>query len=323
MNYEKLHLEESKDSPSIPESEEKALSERNILVEKMKEIRQAPNGDYILPPEIKELIMEKVKDINEPGTGVHSIKSWHPKLKESREDSIQILESVLASGIVTSMSIEGEEGKWVDEFHPGGGNYILQKKKLKDFMWKYRKVIKDKRLASPYPYFNIVGKSIKSIDSTIFANKRFITILFDVNKLLRSGRVIIDGLGNKDAIGKKWDEYYRKIKLGEQIESWEDIPGAWDELFGYMLARNDYDRELGDSVTKYYPRIPSRFFNGIVLNDDYLSPDELQEIIKIMIQVNQKHPERLLPIYDIYGNLIWPEYMSYNRIKEMSEEKGI
>lgn len=40
-----------------------------------------------------------------------------------------------------------------------------------------------------------------------------------------------------------------------------------------------------------------------------------------MQEVNKNNPERLLPIYDIFGNLLWPKQMSYEEVKKYVAER--
>ncbi len=51
------------------------------------------------------------------------------------------------------------------------------------------------------------------------------------------------------------------------------------------------------------------------------TPEEIDDAVNyvasVMIEKNKKHPERMVPIYDREGNLLWPEKMSVNEIKKM------
>ncbi len=40
-----------------------------------------------------------------------------------------------------------------------------------------------------------------------------------------------------------------------------------------------------------------------------------------MVKVNEKTPERIVPVYDSRGNLLWPKQMHYEKVKELVQKK--
>jgi hypothetical protein len=56
-----------------------------------------------------------------------------------------------------------------------------------------------------------------------------------------------------------------------------------------------------------------------------MSREEFQKkadaVIKVMLEADATKPERLLPVYDIQGNLIWPEKITYENVKKLIEQR--
>lgn len=82
------------------------------------------------------------------------------------------------------------------------------------------------------------------------------------------------------------------------------------------------------------PRIAPRFITGLILNrisEERRDPDcflsetnivNLVKIVKVMIGEHQLNPKiNLLPVYNSHGDLLWPEQMSYEEVKEFVAER--
>lgn len=48
-----------------------------------------------------------------------------------------------------------------------------------------------------------------------------------------------------------------------------------------------------------------------------------EDIARTLLQVDETHPDRLIPIYDAYGNMLWPTKMSHEEIQNKLKEKTI
>jgi hypothetical protein len=46
------------------------------------------------------------------------------------------------------------------------------------------------------------------------------------------------------------------------------------------------------------------------------------DLAETLLKTNQMHPDRLIPIYDVYGNMLWPKNMSHEEVQKMLEEKN-
>jgi len=48
----------------------------------------------------------------------------------------------------------------------------------------------------------------------------------------------------------------------------------------------------------------------------------LQQYVEAMLEANKDYPDRLIPIYNSQGDLLWPEQMSYEEVQQLVEERN-
>jgi hypothetical protein len=46
-----------------------------------------------------------------------------------------------------------------------------------------------------------------------------------------------------------------------------------------------------------------------------------EDIARTLLQADEAHPDRLIPIYDVYGNMLWPTKMTHEEIQNKLKEK--
>ena len=66
---------------------------------------------------------------------------------------------------------------------------------------------------------------------------------------------------------------------------------------------------LGDEVDGAKPYVPE------------INQDDLSKLIAIMGNAFKDDKEKLLPVYDAVGNLLWPKQMNYEEVKNFVEER--
>lgn len=129
----------------------------------------------------------------------------------------------------------------------------------------------------------------------------------------------------------------------------DDVRGDvfYDPLDGSI---NESKQEEGERVKMVesefgfvtWPRVAPRRFQGIVYSAikkvaehdrdkeskvyqtthdaEYFSETDLVRIARniaaTMVEANEGHPERIIPIYDSRGYLLWPKYIPYSELKE-------
>lgn len=70
-------------------------------------------------------------------------------------------------------------------------------------------------------------------------------------------------------------------------------------------------------------RVAPRKFSGIVVSctDSEKCQRSADDIARVMIETNANHPDRLIPIYDISGNMLWPTNVTYEEIQKNKNGK--
>lgn len=96
------------------------------------------------------------------------------------------------------------------------------------------------------------------------------------------------------------------------------------------FARPGYINEQGQAIPNSIQgftlngRVAPRFFKGIMLNERSSNPSQQEQETqdkKLDYLVSQMEKcKRKLPVYDIEGNLIWPQQMSYEEVKQYVAE---
>lgn len=123
---------------------------------------------------------------------------------------------------------------------------------------------------------------------------------------------------NKKAI-KSEEQFKKMCERTKQIMVEREKKSTFD-LGGRAKGEwQNFDSQCGFILT---PRIPPRFFTGIILDrHPELGTSDAGGVANLMTETNRDNPDRLFPIYDIHGNLLWPKQMTYAEVKEFVEQK--
>ncbi len=239
-----------------------------------------------LSPEVLNLVMAKVQSIDTEGVGFHSILGDH-KGKEDKESVKQVLKDGLLGGPWAD-----NKGLWAS----------MARTQRKGPLW-----------------FNIVGRASDggSVAEARWSRYKKFTILFNLDSFqevkVPSGRAL------KEA--KKKDVSTASFAHLQSHEYSADPDGLW---------RGEKDPNSNWGFILQY-RVAPRFFTGVVLGPgssdgqtrnlagDFNEKD-LEELIGTMMAADKDNPGLLLPIYDLRGNLLWPQSMSYEEVKKKVEE---
>jgi len=271
-----------------------------------------------LSSEVIEKIMEKVQDIDKKG------------LAYSQSD-YDNLPGILKDGLLGQESYN----------RPGGKKEGYKKRFGKEWAENTHKT-KD-----AFVHFNIIGrgrdllgeKGLEIGRSYLGMPPNTIAIVFDI----KNYEEVQQNYGAQEGKSHTFlnhDPNKRGEKLGVSIP---------DTEFGFVLSfrvaprlfqgivlspgRNMTNTEIemkirgderekqkyGYSYDEEYNR--ARYKKDKIADDDY-SP-YIKEIVESMKEVNETKPERLIPIYDADGNLLWPEQMSYEEVKKYVAERDI
>jgi hypothetical protein len=250
--------------------------------------------------ELIKIIMNKVCDINEKGIAFHSLHAdkMAMPVKENREEK---LPSVLRSGIVGVTSTKAEVSD----------NKVRMKSAKDHFVDFIRSGIR------PDVYFNITGRTngvnyrdgIKANFIIFHEKEDTVAIIFNLDPFKEVPHDYSDELPSLT--------YSNNSQCVYPKNNSEASSGRKGEL--NLSSSPDYGFRLAS-------RVPPRFFKGILIhigedrfNDKELYFSKLQsklkEVVEQMHEVNRGRTKYLLPIYDSYGDLLWPKHMSHKDVQ--------
>lgn len=257
------------------------------------------SAEFQLTPEIEEKVMEKVQDIDKYGTAFSSLS--FQSSKDERETAGR-LKDTLKTGLLGTSGNGGEE------------------KNLDQRVQEWKQNARSWNIPVSQVWFNIVGR-MSGISGEHQIKKSYMisingaAIIFDlsdfqelpvatIRNIYQSGKPKEHIVGTFSAdtdrnIGYRMNEFKDRIVIGKNKHK---------------------SHKVIDSMGFHTPfRISPKLFQGIVLAP-YFS--EVVDIyIKAMSESCNNKPEVLLPVYDLYGNLLWPRQMSYEEVKQFVAER--
>lgn len=306
------------------------------------------NFEQELSPEVIEMIMNKVQDIERPGIAFSVIKNIK-------------FEDVIKEGLL--------------------GSYEMPTKGMSTDINKEDWAKRARKDRNSNVYFNITGrmagKKSQSIRSSYWVShsklqQNNIIILFNISKFKEEFPIF----DRRDETKKSNNHTYRPILTytGHQIEIIEKLFGqnkgleksreGYDNNFdeGWYTRRSEWEKRIRAFVENISEedkakvigqmdpddengfalshRVSPRYFQGIVADficdEDWesrardhrrtygynypLFEDRVKPYLKLLLSENINHPERLVPIYDTFGNLFWPQKMSHEEVKKFVDE---
>lgn len=247
-----------------------------------KKLSEAP-----LSPEQIEKIMEKVQDIDTEGIA-YSV--FYPS--EGTDENPSILKNILEKGLL---------GR--DPTRRGG---------IDDRVVNAKSWVADVKTKRAVVHFNVVGRKIRSQDHKYkreIAESYYMTaprdqmvVLFDVGSFEEEKPNDID---IRRALETGFVPRHKTFQSNDTSDVYNEL-----EVWGRPMPDTEYGFVL-------FHRVPPRLFRGLISRNG----KKVEETVKEMTEVYKDHPESLLPIYDIGGNLLWPEKMDYENIKKLVGER--
>lgn len=288
-----------------------------------------------LSPEIIELVMEKVENILKPDLAFHVLNAnRQPKERD------EILGDMLRDGILgITRERKAEQQKAHYEKRPPShtqrGAYVDD--------------VKSGGL--PQIWFEINGRiQLKSsIEDSIWMNTSIvpvnIAIVFDLSHFT-------DGIGTHERyeqqiekIKKSGSKYPKNDYIQQQSSIGTFFPATTigpSEPQAWMRGLQKTKGEM-DTGFVLLGRVSPRYFKGIVLKvnrevKEHVDPTHtysrdneesdpvaiqtvLKKIVDMQLKIYKLTPDKILPVYDRHGNLLWPRQMSRNNLATTDEEK--
>lgn len=263
-----------------------------------------------LGPEVIETVMGKIEDIRVPGTAFHVLNANRYQ-KNKKEET---LGHMLRDGILglTRERVSEEQraaGEKRPPSHTQRGAYIEDLKSGK----------------LPTVFFDIVGRNTDQDGFWLGHASGKIAIIFDLSHF-------VDGIGQQQDFERQldtlrenrstnpWKDYLKEhVKIGKYFPTdgtFPNKPFGWTKD-GKSIGQIDMGHQL-------FGRVSPRHFKGIILeppSDTAVQDEMIRKIVEIQLNVYKLQPEKLLPIYNRAGDLLWPKQLRHEKIIEENEEK--
>lgn len=253
------------------------------------EIRMQNGEIQELSPEILEMIMNKVQDINRYGVAFHRIGGT------SSNDELNRVKFVLKDGLLGRSRGSKDAKSWASA--------VRKKKATAEIYVNITGRFKSVLYGEDQDGNEIEVLSPPTIENAQFGHNQAITVLFDIS----SFKEIEPMEGNEDEVARK-------------LPAHSFVVNQFDKPNRYEVNEKGETVSLKSSLGfELKARVAPRFFSGIILGSE--SRQDVQSIVSIMLKVDKDKPERILPVYDVKGNLLWPKKMDYEEVKSLVKEK--
>lgn len=247
-----------------------------------------------ISPELKASVIKKINDLDKAGVAYH--------VTQDSPDTPKLI-SMLETGLVTGMVSHIAKTYYAEE------DRASLPKRVREVA---AHEIKYGKNPNSHLWFNIVGRA-RDTKSEPDAT----TEIEQMGLYNWEGQVaVLFNISDFTEVEKPDKSYFEKRKhfsYNHDIKRSETEPNKALSSLGFMI--ND--------------RISPRRFQGIVLRTHTKAnypehehagtiwPKKLKEVVATMLDINKDHPERIVPIYDEMGNLLWPEKLSRDQINEL------
>ncbi len=294
---------------------------------------------FELSHEQLEIVMAKVQDINEPETGLHSI-SQHSQSEEGLNKRLSNLEAELKDGILgqhnRGESIDNRE-EWIKKAKDREGLFLYfniigrEIKGIKDSFWMWEG-IRQNPVALIFDYKNFKEVDIEDFTHTYDEtgnNRRPALDIYPTKTFGRNGT----SSGNLPGFDMGYALNFRvsprffkgvvfRVDRKSIDEDFKEIEAELSKKYEEPLRRkygSDYEMHLRHAVSHDMSiyRNTHKYFE---VTDEAKMQERVDEIVAVMLNVNKDKPDRLLPVYDIHGNMWWPKRMTYEEVIKLKTE---
>lgn len=257
---------------------------------------ETPARKVEITPEIEEIILEKLQDIDQDGTAYTSLESGAQDIQTENED--HGLEDILQNGILNREWYYARLGKK----STANGLVDLEPSEKMDTEQK-RGVV----------YFFIVGRtdiprqddSKTEIAQGKYSQNSFATIVFDLGRFSEIDKEQFPNPfwagGTLPPNTYTYNGSLQSLRSGGKSEN------------GRYLANMNDGFALADAI-------PANSFKGIIVRES--SDETINRIMDIQKKAHQEQPENMLPIYNINGDLLWPRKIAYKEVQQLVGEKA-
>lgn len=296
--------------------------ESDILdVERAQAEKIAAITETELSQEVIEAVMNKVQDINKPGTGFHAFSKAFDNT--STEEILRVLGSVLKKGLLGRLNPSLEDGDWASAARKRRGAVV---------------------------FFNIVGRDLKKIDASHWFRSSSsdplpMGIIFDTsdfNEETEHSNYAIDyNLGQRENLEYRANTFGTNFPGETETYHGKDTSKIPPDDQGYALTFRvaprhfrgfvirpmvERTKEEFDILSKERPNIPlgalKTVYRYYESGDEEIKKEKAIEIATQIRKIYGDNADLLLPIYDAHGNLLWPKQITYEELKKMIDKHG-
>ena len=269
------------------------------------EAEKINDQELYLSPEAKKVVMAKVQDLGRPGIAFRVIGSNGYAISGDIERQVAFADCLVSGFKGSPLPKRDNQGIEVFENEEWSKNARKEHNAVVHFNITGRQILHREK--------NGVGKKVdippqEEISCSDWFNGLAIT--FDISKFKEEEALI-----NKESFEQKNHTYRANFPSGFDKKLLKSHGYLRYDEQGRIIPIAEYG-----FVASF--RVAPRFFTGIVI---HLLPEEseIEEIIKIMLRADKEKPDLLLPIYDAKGNLLWPQKMSYEKVRKLTiDRKG-
>lgn len=294
----------SEEEKFTPEEAEQFHAPETGKPEEPTELPETQDTEFQLTPEIEEKIMEKVKDIDAYGTAFSSL-SFMGSLEPS--EIISRLKDTLQYGFLGSS---------------GRGNETAMTERERLLKWHHD--ARSWNIPESKVWFNIVGRMSgilgkNQIDKSHMVSINGVAIVFDISNFKE---MPVETIRNIHQMGRPEQHVVGTFSADTDRKVMHSIKEVINQVAS-KTTNKEY-RHFSHKVDEYKGfhtpfRIAPRLFQGLVV--DVYHPNVLASYLKAMQDTYQDKPEMSLPIYDTFGNLLWPRQITHKEIKQLVAER--
>ncbi len=258
-----------------------------------------------LPPEIIDSIMDKVQDLNRKGviyTNLRSHINSHNNSNKSYDTKTEFRKTMQ----------EGLLGK----------NFIDRGEVTKELWAKH---VRDKEWKGQWRgagiWFNIVGRVAPNfIDDQLLEYDTKKDIVRSPLTIFKTGESYGNGLPTLIFELPNSKEVNEINEFGWRNESGYNNYRVMEERKVNKYGVNNKNEELVDPSHGFVltGRVAPRFFKGLIVENSAYS---CYPFLVNMAEVNKNNPKNLFPVYNEFGDLLWPKKLSYEEVKKQIAEK--
>jgi hypothetical protein len=172
-------------------------------------------------------------------------------------------------------------------------------------------------------YLNSPKSDSKWVDCTFIANPEYIRRKIEQDVKLNETGLFITGTrlaseDNEEPFGdnqKKIIDYAKKVGWLDAAKDKAPNPSKFLDDYSFP----NYDAHHGEVVL--YDRDEDANISEPMLSGVVVRPENSTQVIGWLNEIAKTNPEKVVPVYNIYGDLIWPVNMPNEKVKEFIEKK--